>query len=157
MNTVELLQYSLDTAFGILSQVTADLSQEQVDWQPPGVVSSIGSIYSHLITYLDLFLREICIGQRYELFASPPPPEVVMRDVQVDLLKLHSLAKNIITLTDDWLSSLTPADLDNKLESSVGSINVGQMVEVYIIWHINVHCGEISALKGCQDAKGYPW
>jgi len=37
MNTVELIQYSLDIAFDILGQVTADLTQEQADWKPPGV------------------------------------------------------------------------------------------------------------------------
>jgi hypothetical protein len=29
--------------------------------------------------------------------------------------------------------------------------------EFFIIWHINVHAGEIYALKGCQGLKGYPW
>jgi len=42
MNTVELLQYSLGFAFEILGQVTADLTQEQADWAPPGAASTIG-------------------------------------------------------------------------------------------------------------------
>jgi hypothetical protein len=158
MNTVELLQYSIGFAFDVLDQVTADLTQEQVDWTPPGTASSIGSIYSHLVTYLDFFVHEMCIGQKYEGFQEPaPPPEIMMQDVQADLVTLHERAKEVRAVTEDWLASLTPADLDVELETSVGLLNVGQMVEAYIIWHINVHCGEIAALKGCQGAKGYPW
>ncbi|MCP4535854.1 MAG: DinB family protein [Chloroflexi bacterium] len=157
MNTVELLQYSLGFAFDVLDQVTADLTQEQADWAPPGVASSIGSIYSHLVTHLDFFVREICLGQRFELFAEPPPPEIMMQDVQVDMSALYERAKKVRAVTEDWLASLSPAVLDVKVETPIGPLNVGQMVEAYIIWHINVHCGEISALKGCQGAKGYPF
>ena len=64
MNTVELLQYSFDTAFYILAQTTADLTQEQTDWQPPGVVDTIGSIYSHIVTYVDWFVQDLCIDQK---------------------------------------------------------------------------------------------
>jgi hypothetical protein len=157
MNTVELLQYSLNTAFDVLDYVTNDLTQEQIDWQPPGVANNIGSILFHLVTYLDFFLREVCIEQRYEGLTSPPPQEIVMHDVQVDLPDLHGRTKNIKTRIKNWLSSLTPADLDVNIESAIGTINVGKMITAYIIWHINVHCGEISLLKGCQGAKGYPW
>jgi hypothetical protein len=31
------------------------------------------------------------------------------------------------------------------------------MLAAYVIWHINVHCGEIAALKGLQGLAGYPW
>ncbi len=66
-------------------------------------------------------------------------------------------ASPIAQFRTDWLSSLAPADLDHRRHMTVGELNVGQMLEVHIVWHINVHCGEISALKGCQGLKGYPW
>lgn len=158
MNTVELLQYSLDTAFGILSQVTADLTQEQIDWQPPGVVNTIGSIYSHILTYVDWFVQDLCIDQK-------PFPESVesaleehgMRHVQADLAELHESAGTVWKKAKGWLSLLAPADLDIIRNTTVGELNQAQMFEIYIIWHINVHCGEIAALKGCQGAKGYPF
>ena len=158
MNTVELLQYSLGFAFDVFDQVTADLTQEQADWTPPGVASSIGTIYSHLVTYLDNTMQKIFIAQDFALLAVPPPPEIMMRDVQVDdLPTLRERAKNVRVAAQDWLSSLTPADLEIKRETSIGELDLGQMLEAFVIWHINVHCGEISALKGCQGAKGYPF
>jgi len=158
MNTVELIQYSLDIAFDILGQVTADLTQEQADWKPPGVASTIGAIYSHIITYVDYFVQNYCIEGKPAPESVESRPDVLkMQDVQVDLSELHELAGNVKNKTQDWVSSLTPADLARKIDTTIGELTVGQMLEIYIIWHINVHCGEISALKGCQGAKGYPW
>jgi hypothetical protein len=157
MNTLELTRYALSFAFDILEQVVADLTQEQADWTPPGTVSTIGAIYSHVITYVDFILQEVCIAQSDAVFAEPPLEEIRMQDVQVELSTLHAYADEVKTTLHDWLSSLTPEDLEREMETSLGELNLGQLLEVYIIWHINVHCGEISALKGCQGLKGYPW
>lgn len=43
MNTVELISYSLNNAFGVLDMVVADLTQEQADWTPPGIANPIGA------------------------------------------------------------------------------------------------------------------
>jgi hypothetical protein len=158
MNTVELLRYSLDTAFGILSQVTADLTQEQIDWQPPGVVNTIGSTYSHILTYVDWFVQDLCIDQKpFPKSIENATQEHGMRHVQADIVELQENAGAVWAKAQDWLSSLTPADLDIIRNTTVGELSQGQMVDIYIIWHLNVHCGEISALKGCQGLKGYPF
>ena len=158
MNTVELLQYSLGFAFDVLGQVTADLTQEQTDWTPPGTVSTIGAIYSHIITYVDYGIQNWCIeGKPHPESIESRPAELVMQDVQVDLSALHEYAGEVQSTAQDWLSSLTPADLERKIDTTIGELNLGQMLESYIVWHINAHCGEIAALKGCQGAKGYPW
>ncbi|MBN1976861.1 MAG: hypothetical protein JW918_05620 [Anaerolineae bacterium] len=53
MNTIELTQYALGNAVGILEQVTADLTQEQADWTPPGIANPIGATYWHAISSTD--------------------------------------------------------------------------------------------------------
>jgi hypothetical protein len=158
MNTVELLQYSLDTAFVLLDQVTADLTQEQIDWQPPGIAPSIGSIYSHILNYVDWFVQDLCIDQK--VFPESVESALIehgLRHVQGDIAELHERTGNVRAKALGWLSTLTPADLDIIRNTTVGELNQGQIVELYLVWHINVHCGEIAALKGCQGAKGYPW
>jgi uncharacterized damage-inducible protein DinB len=157
MNTVELTQYALSNAFDLLQQVVADLTQEQADWVPPGTASTIGAVYSHTITYVDFIVQRVCIGQSDADFAEPPPEEIRMQQVQVDLSALHEYADQVQSAAQEWLSTLTPADLDRRRNTSAGELNLGQLLESYIIWHINVHCGEISALKGCQGLQGYPW
>jgi len=156
MNTVELLQHSLDFAFEVLGLVTADLTQEQADWQPPGIANSITANYSHILAYMDWILEGILIPYDDSPFLDPPP-EIVLQDVQVELSDLHKRAGGLRKAYMDWLSSLTPADLDMELKTTIGPLNLGKTVELYVVWHINVHCGEISAIKGCQGAKGYPW
>jgi hypothetical protein len=80
-----------------------------------------------------------------------------MQDVQADLSELHAYAGQVQSTAQNWLSSLAPKDLERRELTTAGEINLGQAVELFIIWHINAHCGEISALKGCQGLKGYPW
>lgn len=158
MNTVELLQSSLGVAFDILSWVTEDLTQEQADWRPPGTASTIGSIYSHILTYVDCYMRTYLIaGKPQPETVESAPTELWMKDVQVDLSELHAYAGQVRTTAQNWLSSLTPQDLEPIARTTAGEMNLGQAIDGYIIWHINAHCGEISALKGCQGLKGYPW
>ena len=167
MNTVELLQYSLGNAFGILEQVTADLTQEQADWMPPGIANPIGSLYWHTISSTDMIVHGWGLGQP-SLFETAgwqekvvinaqedPPPE--MRDTRVDLAALREYTSVVTGVVHGWLGSLTPEDLERKVDTPIGELGLAQMVETFIIWHINAHCGEISALKGCQGFRGYPF
>jgi hypothetical protein len=63
MNTVELTQYSLGNAFGILDQVVADLTQEQADWIPPGCANPIGASYWHAVSGADEVVYRWVLGQ----------------------------------------------------------------------------------------------
>ncbi len=171
MNTVELLRYSLGNAFGILGQVTADLTQEQADWMPPGTANPIGGLYWHTIASVDLAVHGWGMGQaplsqragwrEKVLLGSGPedkegrPPG--MRDVRVDLPALHEYAKVVGEAAQSWLSSLAPEDLERKIDTPIGELDLGQTLATFVIWHIDAHCGEIAALKGCQGAKGYPF
>ena len=80
-----------------------------------------------------------------------------LRAIRVDLPTLHEYAQAVKEVVQGWLGSLTPEDLERKLETPVGEVSLGQLLEAFVIWHINAHCGEISALKGCQGARGYPF
>ncbi len=173
MNTVELLCFALDNAFGILGQVTADLTQEQADWQPPGIANPIGALYWHTISGADEIVLKWGKGeeplyqkdgwQKKVLTVSVPEPEhggdylAYMRAIRVDLPALHEYARAVAQAAQDWLASLAPEDLDRKLKTPIGELNLAQLLETFVIWHINAHCGEISALKGCQGARGYPF
>ena len=63
MNTIELLQYSLSNAFGILGQVVADLTQEQADWAPPGIANPIGATYWHTVSGVDEIVHKWIRGE----------------------------------------------------------------------------------------------
>jgi hypothetical protein len=173
MNTVELIQFSLGSAFDILKDVTADLTQEQADWQPPGIANPIGAMYWHTISGADDVVYRWSLGQESLrqrdgwddriLAVSVPEPELdgdwlaYMRTIRVDLPVLHDYAKRVAEALQGWLGSLTPEDLERAINTPIGEYTLVHVLDLFVIWHINAHCGEISALKGCQGAKGYPF
>jgi hypothetical protein len=173
MNTIELVQYSLGNAFAILGQVTADLTQEQADWIPPGIANPIGGLYWHTISSADRIVHGWVMGeaplserdkwQEKVLTVSVPEPEhggdylAYLRAIRVDLPALHEYSKAVAEAAQGWLASLSPEDLERKIDTPIGELNLAQLLETFVIWHVNAHCGEISALKGCQGARGYPF
>jgi hypothetical protein len=80
-----------------------------------------------------------------------------MQAIRVDLPALHDYAKAVAEDLQGWLGSLTPEELERTLDTPIGEYTVAQMLALFVIWHIDAHCGEISALKGCQGAQGYPF
>ena len=171
MDSVELLQYSVKNAFEILGSVTADMTQEQADWPPPGTANPAGALYWHTIDSTDQIVHGWGLGQAplsqtagwqdKVLVASAPEGEedmaVIMRAVRIDLPVGHEYAGAVAEATQTWLASLTPDDLDRKIETPYGELVLGQMVEMFVAWHVSAHCGEIAVLKGLQGARGYPF
>ena len=173
MNSVELIQYALGNAFGILNQVVSDLTQEQADWRPPGIANPVGATYWHTVSSTDEILHAWLSGdaplkqkdgwQEKVLTTSVPEPGeggdylAYMQAMRVDLTSLHAYAEAVAGAVQGWLASLTPEELERKLQTPVGELSVAQVLETFIVWHINAHCGEIAALKGCQGVKGYPF
>jgi hypothetical protein len=171
MNAVELLQFSLGSAMDILRQVTADVTQEQADWPPPGIANPIGGTYWHLLSSVDQIVHKWCQGQEplseragwpeKVLTVSVPEPEHggdymgYLRAIRVDLPVLHEYAGAVAEAAQGWLATLAPEDLDRKVETPAGELTLVQLLVTFVIWHINSHLGEIAALKGCQGVKGY--
>jgi len=174
MDTVELTRYAADNAFRILDQVTGDLTQELADLPAPGIANPIGATYWHAVSGADeivhrwlraetpLFEREG--WQERVLTVSAPEPRVgsgdyltYMRTIRVDLPTLHTYSQAVAGVLQTWLASLTPDDLERRVDTPIGEYGLAQVLQVFVIWHITAHCGEIAALKGCQGFKGYPF
>jgi hypothetical protein len=110
-------------------------------------------------------LRHSAGWQEKVVVAMPPEnPEdpywdvrAIREGLRVDLPALHDYARVTAQTLLDWVTSLEPEDLERTIPTPIGDHNLGQILEIFIIAHINNHSGEISALKGCQGLKGYPW
>ncbi len=173
MDTVELTRFALGNAFDILDQVVSDVTPEQAEWMPPGIANPIGGLYWHTITGADEVVHRWILGQaplheregwanRALAVAVPEPQDPdryheYFQELRVRLPALHGYAHALAGTLQGWLATLTPADLERTIETPIGPYNLAHVLEVFIIWHINAHCGEISALKGCQGARGYPF
>jgi hypothetical protein len=173
VNSLEILDYSVENTFGILRGVTSDLTQEQADWQPPGCANPIGATYWHAVSGCDELVHRwgqglAPLSERDEwrdrvLTVAPSEPEhggdwyAWMCAARVDLPTLHEYAEAVARATGDWLASLQPEDLTRIIQTPIGELNLAQLLATFVIWHVDAHCGEIAALKGCQGAQGYPF
>ena len=82
------------------------------------------------------------------------------RRVQIDLPALKAYGRAVYAATDAYLESLTDIDLDRELDLSAvgfGKQKLSWMLNFLVLNHIGTETGEISALKGIQGAKGYPF
>ena len=82
------------------------------------------------------------------------------RRVQVDLPAARQYAQAVYASTDEYLAGLSDESLDQVLDLSAkgfGAKPVAWVFSALVISHLNNMAGEISALKGVQGAKGYPW
>jgi hypothetical protein len=102
--------------------------------------------------------------ERVVLSLPPHNPEDPFWDIrlmpdglQVDLDVLHDYAHEVAETILRWIRTLTQEDLERKIITPIGDYSLGNFIACFVIWNNNVHCGEISAIKGLQGLKGYPW
>jgi hypothetical protein len=173
VNSLEILDYSTENAFSILRDVTKDLTQEQADWQPPGCANPIGATYWHLLSSCDEIVHRWGQGQPpllerdgwrdRALTVDPPEPEHGgdwygwMCAMRIALPVVHEYAQAVSSAIREWIASLTPEELNRTIQTPLGELSLGQIMSTFVLWHVNAHCGEIAALKGCQGARGYPF
>jgi len=82
---------------------------------------------------------------------------VLSEGFQIDLDALHAFAHDVANAVLKWIATLAIEDLDQQVTTPIGDYPLGNFIAFFIIWNNNVHCGEISAIKGLQGLKGYPW
>jgi len=78
----------------------------------------------------------------------------------VDLLAFRAYAKAVYDATDAYLDTLADPELSREVDLSemgMGKQTVGFVLDNVLLGHAYCHCGEISALKGIQGKKGYPF
>ncbi len=155
----------------------ADVTPEQADWSPPGIATPLGASYAHVVLSEDMVVNGMLKGAAPMMattwagrmgLSEPMPmpgPEWVNyadwnRRVRVDIAAMREYAQAVYASTSEYLSSLTPEDLDTPVDLTglgFGHSNVGWVLSALVIGHINNIAGEISCLKGLQGAKGYPF
>ena len=80
--------------------------------------------------------------------------------MRIDLSVFRAYAQSVYAATDAYLSNAPDTELDRPMDLSVvgmGTQSVGFVINNAVIGHAFSYCGEISALKGVQGKKGYPF
>ncbi len=172
MNAIELFRNQINISHEIVEGTVADLTAEQCDTPPGGKAHPIGATYAHLLTTEDFIVNMILRGQQPLMMGewagksgmSAPPPGPGgdaygwATSVKVEIGQAREYAKAVYKATDDYLNSITPEDLDAEIEvPGFGKNSRAYFLGIGALIHPANHVGEISALKGVQGAKGYPF
>jgi uncharacterized damage-inducible protein DinB len=174
MNAIELLKSQVNMAHTFLDGTCADVSREQADGLPGGKAHPIGATMAHIVLAEDIVISMFARGAQPLVMGewsgktgvSEPEPMDRSEEnllawanrVQVDIPQLQQYGKAVLKNTLDWVDSLTEADLDRELNPpGFGKQTVASMISLAALVHVSNHCGEVSALKGIQGAKGYPF
>ena len=173
MSTVDFLRDQILSTREFLEATMADVTPNQAHWNAQGRALPIAGQYAHIIVSMDGALHGLLQGQPPLAatswagkagFSSIPPLGPGLSWEQwaagpFDLTALRAYAEAVYAATDAYLASLSPEDLSRSLDLSsmgLGERSVGWMLTTGWIVNANMHCGEISCIKGLQGAQGYP-
>jgi len=169
MSRAELLRSQLRDAHAALEETMEDVTQELLERMPPGTANRIGERYVHHATAEDsithLFLRgsaplmsSTWLGRTG---ASEPrfgTDQEHARRVRVELAPVRAYAKAVYDDSDEYVASLTEADLDRGVDLSAagfGQVPVWWILSRLVIGHVYEVHGEIAAVKGVLGARGF--
>jgi hypothetical protein len=177
MDAVTLLRDQLKEAHGLLEATVGDSTPDQVHYVPEGHALPVGAAYAHVIVSEDILVNVMLKGQ--QLIGSTPGVETGLsepmprfdpeawagykdwtRRVRVDVPSLRRYAEKVYAASDAYLASLSNADLDGPADLSRfgwGTPQLASFLSRTVIAHVDNLTGEISAVKGVQGLKGYPF
>jgi hypothetical protein len=177
MDAASLLREQLREAHDLLEAVMADVTPEAAHWVPPGRANPVGATYAHVILSEDRTINGM-LRHRRPLYDSTWSGKAGLselmpsggeewhdyaswtRRVKIDLPAIREYAKAVYANSDEYLSSLSPDDLDTPLDLSgagIGQVTIGWVLSRLVVGHVDNIAGEISCLKGLQGLQGYPF
>jgi len=175
MDVGAVLREQLESAQGLLESTMEGVNDAQLEAKPAGEANSIGQNYLHAVVSEDFVVNGMFkqgtplhsgewAGRNGSSVAIPPPmqgaPEwhVFIETANIDLPAFKQYAQAVHRSALDWVSSLSPADLDRQIELRViPPHTLNWCIFNLLIGHTANHTGEISALKGIVGLKGYPF
>ena len=169
MDAIAYIQRQVDALRRQASVTLQDTTDEQLNWTPPGTANSIGVTLLHTLGVEDLFVQQWLQGKPLlwesvnwsaRICVAAAPGGVrgweECRKARLSLAPIMEYLEAVSAATADYISSLTPEDLDRKV-MLFGSERQLADVLVLLVDHATGHMGEISALKGIQGVKGLPF
>lgn len=172
MHAIELLRKQFESAHHSLEETVGEMNLEVSSFNELGKAIPAGAAYAHAVLEEDILLsrmlanKEPIIKEASAVGISEMIPdtqnwdkhELWYKTVKVEVPKFREYAKKVYQATDDYLSGLKDEDLDTEVERPVvGKQNTAFMLTNFFLLHIANLTGEVSAAKGVQGLKGYPF
>lgn len=145
--------------------VLLDTTEEHFNWTPSGTVSAISAIFVHMLTVEDAYIQEALLNQprlwdtenwEAKIGSRAPWRGENWDDLKGKQLTLEDVAQFqevVRASTDSYLESLTPEELDRRVDFLGRERRVADVLCMLIVHNLG-HAGEIAALKGVQGVAG---
>jgi hypothetical protein len=171
MDSTEAVKTAFEGAHMWFDGTTADITAEQANHAQPGACHSIGALMAHIIQCEDVMLSTFVMGGTPSLWDRewakrlggpllvdfPAEPD---RMVRYDPEAMREYGKAVFAQTDGYIKALSPAEIDHELDltaAGMGKMPTATFLLTMLLGNTYAHTGEISALKGLQSLKGYPF
>jgi len=172
---VDFLLEQLKDAHQVTNGTIEGVTDEVASFMPPGKANPIAGLYAHALMSEDFFIHGLLQGKDPMFAASwkdktgasevqPTEWETAypkwLKEVKVDMTQIREYAKALYSASEEYVASLTDKDLAREVDMSMfgmGKRKLGTVLGGLIIGHARDIMGEISAIKGIQGLKGYPF
>ena len=148
--------------------VTETLTDDLINWLPPGTANPISSTLTHVFGSEDVFIQRFIQGKTrlwdtegwsQKVGVADPPGRGTAweeyRSKRLSLVAILAYRDAVRVVTDAYLERLTDADLERQVDFAGGKRSVADMLGT-LVSHTAMHSGEIAALKGIQGVQGLP-
>jgi hypothetical protein len=172
----EILINQLKAAHSVLEQTMEGVTDKVAHFMPPGTANPIAGTYAHVVFTEDLFVHNFLTKTQPLLEttfkdktgASEIQPIDLqgaayskwLKEVKLDLKQFRKYAKAVNARSEEYISSLTNAELEKEVDLSafgMGTRKICDFIALLISGHVYPIMGEIAVLKGIQGLKGYPF
>jgi hypothetical protein len=176
ITALQLIKDQLKDAHTTFESTVADIKEEHLHKDPGGKAFPLGSLIAHLVYSEDVIMHGMLQGKDTLYHTTwedktgvsiPLPPmddkwesahTTWSRAVKINLPQLLKYTKAVFVDTEKYVSNLKDTELEKEIDlGSWGKKTVVSLLTGFIIAHTNSLTGEISALKGINGAKGYPF
>jgi hypothetical protein len=165
MDALDLLRTQAAFADDILTRVFAAVTADQALWKLGGsTANTIAGTFLHLYSSEDRAIHRLLLGKsplfetncwQQRLDYDPEAPWTSSK--QPDLAAYRAYAAEVHAATKQALAGLEPAALEREVDGPRGKRPLVTSLSLLLVAHKQTHLGEISALLGCQGAKGFPF
>ena len=145
------------------------LTDEQLNWTPPGEANPIRAALLHTIAAEDRYFQTVLRGQPMlwesggwsEQVGLPYPPSAgrgwdEVKTTTLALEPVLAYAQAVRAATESYLAALTNEELDRTVQFFGGERPAADVITTFVA-HTLGHAGEIAALRGAQGVKGLPF
>ena len=168
-----ILTEQLQGAHGLLKMTLDGVTPEVASFTPPGTANSIVDTYVHILLSEDwlihfllqhtdpLYVSELKDKTGVEAFtpAADNSFPAWTKNAKVNMQEMNAYAEKVFAISETYVKNLTDEDLQKEVDLAafgMGKSTVAFVISSIVTSNMNLHTGEISAIKGVQGLKGYP-